>query len=545
MHIYERSTNLRILRSKFNSNIVLQLALAIIFLIIFKPPFANANSLNAKGDLNCPDGSPDCNPCTNSVVLQFRMLKGGQANWKTKPWRFKWGDEFPPYGIKPFDAFDEDSHLANAIDINHAHPQGFVRTNSSATPYAGSHSQHESHKPGTIFVIRQDHRGRKYLSTLHRTHTKHPSGVHILGKYLVFGERSKNSPNELRLLDINKHSQSQDITHIMPPATGNSERLKMFGGGIGIVRLSRENYLLISSAPGDVKPGHRYNQFFHLQGKLDNPSGLRIRYLNEQRYQNPSHWRKDFRYSENLSLITECVSGDIYAIHTTGDGGHNPDALIGGGYWRLSKLQKGRNGFYLKPVDVFEMSQNTSDCHMRSAASVGIAPNGKLEMLCHQYRKDPDPSPVNPFSFNMGQEDKWYFRVGTPNVSITPPGDTTDSRVKFDTLVFEVTTTTDDIRGGSKAWVTIGLRDQVLPEKEITHLGLGVGPNVKRYISIPLGRRINARDVVSLTLRHHSGDCFLCGRDYWNIRGELKGNNVTLIRTGNVRIGHQSMVFSR
>ena len=39
---------------------------------------------------------------------------------------------------------------------------------------------------------------------------------------------------------------------------------------------------------------------------------------------------------------------------------------------------------------------------MRSAASAGVGPGGKLELLCHQYRKDPDPSAVNPFQFNVG-----------------------------------------------------------------------------------------------------------------------------------------------
>lgn len=372
--------------------------------------------LKAKADLNCRRGDPDCNRCTGSVVRQFNRIKTGQANWKGKPWRFNWGTKYRPYDITPYEAFDNDDTLSEAFGISVGHPQGFVRTNSSIMPYAGSHSMNkqERDKPGTIFIIRQDAQGRKYLSALHRTHTHHPSGVHILGKYIVFGERPKDSPNELRLVDINAPFLKQNITHSMPKAIGESRDKVMFGGGIGIVRLSKESYLLISSLPGDNKGDKRYHQFYHLQGKLNKPSALKISFINEQTYKNPTHFSKDFKFSENLSLISECNTGDIYAIHSTGDGGKNLDALIGGGYWRLSKLKKEANQFQLQPMDVFEMSQNATNCHMRSAASVGVAPNGKIEMLCHQYRKDPDPSLLNPIPIISGGNDKWNFTAGTP-----------------------------------------------------------------------------------------------------------------------------------
>jgi hypothetical protein len=68
----------------------------------------------------------------------------------------------------------------------------------------------------------------------------------------------------------------------------------------------------------------------------------------------------------------------------------------------------------LDPIDVFEVKQSAKVCHMRSAASVGVAPHGKLEFLCHQYRKDPDPSAINIFGGNITGNDHWNFRAGVP-----------------------------------------------------------------------------------------------------------------------------------
>lgn len=361
------------------------------------------------GHKSCRATDPDCNRCIDDVKGQFRRIARGDKTRKRKPWRFHWGTSYGPDATKPFDAFDEDSPLSDGAAISHAHPQGFVRTNSSTLMYAGSHSQYEHSKPGTIFVVRQRADGKKSLAYLHRTRSRHPSGVHVIGKYLVFGERA-GGRDLLRVIDIDRAHVHQDVAHRMP----RSEE-KLFGGGIGIAKLAGGGWLLVSTQPGsrDAERSRSHN-FYRVTGNLERPEDLRIELLRNQVYVNPARFGgKERKWSENLSLLTECGTGDIYSIHSSGDG-DGIDGLIGGGYWRLSKLVHTSAGPALDPIDVYEVSQNAEDCHMRSAASAGVGPGGKLELLCHQYRKDPDPSAVNPFQFNVGGEDAWNFVAETP-----------------------------------------------------------------------------------------------------------------------------------
>lgn len=371
----------------------------------------------AKGDPNCRRGEPDCNRCTADVAGQFRKIASGQKQRKEKPWRFKWGREYEPEAIKPFDAFDEDSPFSDSFGLSTAHPQGFVRTNSNRYMYAGSHSQYEARKPGTIFIIEQTPDGKKYLAYLHRAKTRHPSGVHVLGRYLIFGERPHGSRDLLRVIDLDRANVRQDIAHLMPEPAADDPFAgdKLFGGGIGMARLIDGSYLLISSHPGSRDDRPRFHRFYRVTGDISNPDQLRIRFVRQQQYTHPPQFGSTERkYSENLSLITECGSGDIYAIHSSGDS-EGPAALIGRGYWRLSKLVVSTAGIELQPIDVYEVPQNAQSCHMRSAASAGVNASSKLELLCHQYRKDPDPSLFNPLPILPGGNDSWTFVAETPN----------------------------------------------------------------------------------------------------------------------------------
>lgn len=372
-----------------------------------------------KGDLSCRRGDADCNPCTADVRGQFAKMRRGESRWKDKPWRFEWGREYAPDSITPYEAFDDDSDVSNAFGVGGGHPQAFVRTNVGPAWYAGTHSQKEAGRPGTVFVIDQSRSGRKRLVALHRTKTQHPNGLHVLGQFLLFAERpSSRNPDELRVIDLRRRTSSQDITHLVPEAAGDSRAFKQFGGGLGTAKLSDGSYLLISTVPGDRKTRdsqgrrqHRFHQFYNMRGDLSDPSDLRIRFLDAQRFTPNRAVPQKYEFSENLSLVTECRTADIYAVHSSGDG-EALDGLEGKGYWRLSKLVRVDGNPRLDPVDVFEIGQSAQRCHMRSAASVGVAPNGKLEFLCHQYRKDPDPSAVNPFGGNISGKDHWNFRAG-------------------------------------------------------------------------------------------------------------------------------------
>jgi hypothetical protein len=369
-----------------------------------------------KGFLDCREGAADCNPCVRDVRGQFRSFAEGTANWRVRQWHFEWGKAYAPSSIQPYAAFDEDSNYANAFGVSYAHPQGFVRTSSTQHPFAGSHSAHDAGRPGTIFVVEQPERGPLRLASLHRTRTQHPSGVAALGRYVAYGETIEESDSKVTLLGLIDLSalSAAPIEHRLPelPRGTDARTWKKLGGGLAITKLRDGSYLLLSSLPGGREPGPHYHQLFTLVGDLARPEALRARFHSTHAYVAPAAWAgKDVQYSENASLITECRTGNVYAVHTSGDG-EGIDALEGSGYFRLSQLEQRDASITLRPIAVWGTSQNAADCHLRSAATAGPRADGTLSLVCHQYRKDPDPSAVNPFSFNTSGRDAWNFREG-------------------------------------------------------------------------------------------------------------------------------------
>lgn len=344
------------------------------------------------GEVNCRRGNSDCNQCAINIIQQFQTAAARKIGWSAKPWRFNWQQRYAPEGLRPNDIFNGDP--AYALGIPDTHIQGFVRTNSTRYPYAGTHSHK---KKGGIFVIKQEKNGKKYLSSLHQSRVKHPSGVHIIGKYLLFGEG-----NVLVFKNIDSPNQQQDIRFKINNAN--------FGGGLGVVKLNNNHHLVITTGPGGQSRGPRTNRFYSLMFKNGRPSNLK--YLSESPSRIPSQWPRGLVFSENLSVITECGTGDIYIIHTSGDV-KGISAITGSGYWRLSKLTRQNQKLSLNPVSAFVNRQNMVNCNVKASGTVYVNVNRKLEFYCHGYAKDPDGSAFNVLGRSSRDKDKFYFKVGT------------------------------------------------------------------------------------------------------------------------------------
>ncbi len=357
-----------------------------------KPVVSSKQGMN-QGITNCQQGDADCNVCASNVQQQFQQAEAGQLSWQTKPWRFTWPQSYPPSNKRPLDIFDGEP--AFALGIPDTHVQGFVRTNSSRFPYAGSHS----HKTqGGVFVITQHDDGKKHLASLHPSKTKHPSGVHILGKYLVYGEN-----NILMFKDLNSQLQQHNIELPMPGPKAN------FGGGLGLIKLSNNKHLLITSGPGGQNHLPRFHRFYQLESLNGQPA--RLTFINQIPAINPTQWPRSFAFSENLTAITECGTGDIYTIHTSGDE-KGISAINGNGYWRLSKLELQQGALTLKPLRGFSSQQNMLTCAIRAAATAYVTPQHQLEFYCHGYAKDPDGTTLNVLGQSSRGADKFYFKAG-------------------------------------------------------------------------------------------------------------------------------------
>ena len=344
-----------------------------------------------KGSTRCRPGKSDCNFCAANVQQQFQKAVSKQISWNRKRWNFTWPQPYPPQNVRPLDIFDGDPKYA--LGIPDKHIQGFVRTNSRLFPYAGSHSHKRN---GGIFVVKQGANGEQSLSSLHKTTGKHPSGVQVIGKYLVYGEGTR-----LFFRDMDSHNQASGFRLT---ATGAN-----FGGGLGIIKLARDNHLLVTTGPGGQRPGKRFNRFYHLKSVNGRPSSLR--FINESSTKKPQQWPSKFAYSENMSLITECGTGDVYAIHTTGDE-QGISAISGKGYWRLSKLISNGKALGLTSVNAFTTGQDMKRCNVRAAATVNVNPQNRLEFVCHAYAKDPDGSGFNILGKSSRSRDKFYYNVG-------------------------------------------------------------------------------------------------------------------------------------
>jgi len=344
-----------------------------------------------KGDSNCHSGNSDCNVCANNVEKQFKNALQGQLNWKQKPWRFSWDKTYPPYQRTAASLFNDKKK--NWVGIPDHHVQGFIRTNSDRYPYAGSHSHA---KTGGVFIIEQMPDGKKYLKALHTSKHKHPSGVHVLGKYLLFGDGK-----DLRLINVDTPISTQRIQYKLPMKGLSKPSYPNFGGGVGMARLANGSYLILSSIPGAQDSRPRFHRFYILEGNIEHPTSIKL--LAESRAKNPAGWTKKFTYSENLSLITECKTGILYTIHTTGDE-TGVNALVGNGYWRLSKLTGTAQQPQLTPIQGWQSTQNINDCHLRSTGTVYVNKQHKMEFYCHGYARSKSKwRKSNKFHFKVAQ----------------------------------------------------------------------------------------------------------------------------------------------
>lgn len=348
----------------------------------YESPATSEVSEVYEADTNCSKSDPSCNVCATDVQRQFHDAVDGKLNWSTQSWSFGWEQTYEPDNLTPKSVFGSPvkGFLGFYASVNHV--QGFVRTNSDLYPYAGSHSHTTL---GGIFVVKNTDNGLQ-LNTLHQTENAHPSGVHTLGKFLVYGEGG-----QLVFKDLNSLNQEQDIQLSIASAK--------FGGGLGFAKLENGNYLTITTGPGGESNLDKRDQFYDLTFQNGEPSNLT--YLNDSKVILPADWPRQNRYilSENLSVIPECGTGDIYTVNVSG----STDAgLFGGnGYWRLSKLETENSELKLTPVNYYQRSQNISSCNSRATGTVSVDADNKLEFYCHEHGKDIDEVATK-YSFQKG-----------------------------------------------------------------------------------------------------------------------------------------------
>ena len=340
-------------------------------------------SIVLRGDTTCQFGDVDCNRCAVDVPKQFQVAfeKGHKPWFNGGSWNFDGDRKYPPDNYQPEDAFKPFD-----VGIASKHIQGLVRTNDSTYPFAGSHSHKDV---GSIFFVGVDKKGHHSLSHMHRSNVDHPSGVHVLGDGLYVAEG-----DYLRSFGVFSSTDNQNTRHLIPKNDPRKKGLQGAGGGLGLAKLRDGGYLLVVTAPGDgfrtakakENQESRYTRFYRIVGfSAGQPEKMKdgkynIQFIGEWEHEGLEKYPDTpMAYSENLSLVTECGTGHLYTIHTTGE-----YALNGDGYWRLSRVERGPDGPRLKHISIMKQSQDNGDCHHRSSATAHVNKSGQLGFLCSE-----------------------------------------------------------------------------------------------------------------------------------------------------------------
>ncbi len=358
-------------------------------------------------------GSNDCNTCANNVRKQFNDLFSDKAVVSNGFWKLYQDRKYPPSNSTPKDEFSPE--IIRGLS---KHIQGFTKIGS--TSYAGTYSDNGK---GSIFFIDYDVVNKRLqLETLHHAWDDHPSGMSLLGKYVIFADPKDNDFDHKDLRVINAFASrvtSKTSLLINNWQIGNKTHSFSAGGGLGMVKLASGGYLLIATHPGgptiDTDIDFEFDtfspenpakktDFFYVEGKLNADNTLKefgqdINNNNnlDMTVQHLGRWTQDsfgdnakqakYQYSENLSVVAECGSGDIYVIHTSNT---KPWAIRQekhAGFWRLSQVVWNSNtGPELDILAVFEEKQDWKRCFHRAAATAWVNTDHNIELSCSEYR---------------------------------------------------------------------------------------------------------------------------------------------------------------
>jgi hypothetical protein len=317
----------------------------------------NQNTLcvSGKAQTNCAAGARDCNVCATGVANQFRRSFIDNAS-TSHSWKFNYFDTFQPINSRP-----------NVLDSPpEEHFQTFVHTNDTTNPFAALHSSAEDGFVGGVLAIIKQNPTQKRLGFLHGLNSVHPAGMQAVGQFLVYGDGART-----RTFDMTKPGTAQ-TTYIQ----GISE---VAGDGLGAVKMANgETLVVIGPENGSRSTTYR---MFVTSGSLASPSyateipGVTSNWagvITNTKLPNPL-------ISENLTVIPECNTGDIYIVNSAGDGDWNPEV----GIWRLSRVRFTASGPRVEWVSHAEVGQSF-ECHLRSSGTVWTDNNSRLHFYCHE-----------------------------------------------------------------------------------------------------------------------------------------------------------------
>jgi hypothetical protein len=211
------------------------------------------------------------------------------------------------------------------------------------------------------------------LLWVHKTDDPHSNGFSVFGRYVVIND----GQNRLKLYDIFAANQPiEPIPYGLPQVDPDGVGIGATQGGVAMAKLANGDYLVV--AAGDLGQGGQ-DDFFLVTG---DPAAPTKKYYLGRSHAGDTVPDEDYWDSQNLQLITECETGDIYLVHSSG--ADNPSD----GYFRLSRLDPWT--VKQQTIFIYETPDDINSCNARSGASAFVQPDGNISLYCHERATDSD-----------------------------------------------------------------------------------------------------------------------------------------------------------
>jgi hypothetical protein len=214
----------------------------------------------------------------------------------------------------------------------------------------------------------------------------HTSGLFTMGRYVGMF----SADGVLTLLDVSGGLGADPVDYTLPIAQPRSHGISSRSGGLAMIRLAEGGYLLLANEGGDG-PSSGHSHFYRLQldlhavGSSAPSAPPAVQDLGDWQYPHAHGGPGDYHHSENLSLLTECQTGDIYAVYV-GSSRSVIKALgpLGRTFWRIARVVVSARGVMLEPLGVYTRLSSIERCFGRAAGSAFVQDDHRIDLLCHE-----------------------------------------------------------------------------------------------------------------------------------------------------------------
>jgi hypothetical protein len=347
-------------------------------------------------------GSKDQNRCLMNVTQAFNSLPRSPTRNR---YQSRGGKTLPPYNKKlaTFEACAVDWHGNITID---RHIQGVARlagvgdnrwlavTRAHNLEYAGVHLARMGDLggadgtrllvPGTSYADPPPStRGTEYFYS--QFLTTHPGGVQAFGHYLAVAVEATNQ--QVPRLDVFDFSGGPGAGKQYVYYLGNlgeTPGVTKAITGVGVTRLTDGRYLFFVLGKDENKDG-----WFYVSNGTQLTKDTKLEFVD---YVNGTDTtpQGSIRMYQNVNLITECGSRDIYLL-ATGNEGYAGSVASGTNYADLFRVSMVGASVKLERTASRNFEEGGSDaCTFRAGATSFVDRDGRLLLYCHAHHANTD-----------------------------------------------------------------------------------------------------------------------------------------------------------